>query len=324
MKKTFISLAVAGIASSVNAAEIYSMDGVTLDLSGEVDVQYFKDQDKSVHSQWTINEANFGFDLTYEMTEDLLVGTHMDIDANDGDSDNDGKDDVNRGDVYGKIVIDQVHTITFGSQSTILDEAGIGDDYEFGFTSFVENADYEGDQVIKYKYDGGEMFYGGIAYLENRNSTSTTTFSDDYQVDGNIGARINDLELTLFLARAQEQDRDISTYDIEARYTVGDWLFAGTYGTSQTEQTDGTDRDKYTYGVTASWADGGRFEYAAGWAITDTKNSIESSVKNGDINDFYANVTYSLSTEVALYAEIGLTDEDDMETGYVVGLDATF
>ncbi|MDC0609980.1 porin [Vibrio sp.] len=323
MKKTLLSLAVASIATSANAAEIYSMDGVTLDLSGEVDVQYYKAQDKSQHSQWTINEANFGFDLDYEMTESLLVGTHMDIDANNSDSDDDTSDEVTRGDVYGKIVYDQVHTFTFGSQATILDEAGIGDDYEFGFTSFVDNADYEGDQVIKYKYDGGEMFYGGIAYLENRNTSSTTTYSDDYQVDGNLGARINDLDLTLFLARAQEQDRDISTYDFEARYTIGDWLFAGTYGLSTTEQTDGSDRDKYTYGATASWADGGRLEYAAGWAVTSTKNSLTAD-DNGDVNDFYANVTYSLSTEVALYAEVGLTDEDEMETGYVVGLDATF
>lgn len=328
MKKTLTLLAVAGVASSVNAAEIYSMDGVTLDLSGEVDMQYYKSQAESVHSQWTINEAKFGFDLSYELTEYLLFGTHMDIDANDSDNNDTDRsnDGVTRGDVYGKVVIDQTHTISFGSQSTIFDESGIGDDYEFGFTAFVDDANYKGDQVIKYKYDGGEMFYGGISYLENRNSDSSTSttapYSDDYQVDGKLGARINDLDLRVFLLRGQFRDRDIETYDLEARYTIGDWLFAGTYGRSATQQTNGVDLDSSTYGVTASWFDGGRLEYAAGWAQVHTKNSIDDD--DGHVNDFYANVTYSLSTEVVLYTEIGLTNEENMETGYVIGLEATF
>ncbi|MDW6003102.1 porin [Vibrio mangrovi] len=320
MKKTLIALAVAGVSSVTQAAEIYSLDGVTVDLSGEVDVQYYKSQDKSQHSEWNVNEAKFGFDMTYEMTEDLAVGSHMDVNAND-EEDNGS---VSRGDVYGKIVYLQSHTISFGSQPTILDDSGIGDDYEFGFTSFVDSANNEGDQVIKYKYDGGEMFYGGLAYLENQNNNSSTSSDDDYQIDGDLGARIDDFDITVFLAHAQNNGIDVSTYDLEIRYLYGDWQFATTYGESSTEQEGASDRDKSTYGLTASYNDGGRFEYAAGWAVVETNHSISSAVPNGDVNDFYFNVTYSLSNEVAIYAEVGLTDNNDEETGYVIGLDTTF
>ncbi|KUJ00438.1 porin [Vibrio sp. MEBiC08052] len=320
MKKTLIALAVASSASAAHAAEIYSLDGVTIDLSGEVDVQYYKSQKKSQHSEWNVNEAKFGFDMTYEMTEDLVIGSHMNVDAND-EKDNGS---VRRGDVYGKIIYLQSHTISFGAQPTILDDSGIGDDYEFGFTSFVESAKNEGDQVIKYKYDGGEMFYGGLAYLENKNNTNSSGSDDDYQLDGNLGARVEDFDFTVFLAHAQKNKIDISTYDLEIRYLYGDWQFATTYGVSSTEQENASNRDKSTYGLTVSYKDGGRLEYAAGWAVVETDHSISNAVPNGDVNDFYVNVTYALSNDVALYAEVGLTDEDAQETGYVIGMDTTF
>lgn len=320
MKKSLIALVVVSAASyHANAAEIYSLDGVTINLGGEVDVQYYKDQEKSEHSEWNINEASFGFNITYEMTESLVMGAHLDVNANNGEDDS-----VTRGDVYGLINIDRMHTITFGSQSTILDDAGIGTDYSFGFTSFIDRMNVDGDQVVKYKYDGGSVFYGGLSYLEHRNDDTGNYYSDDYQVDGNIGARVEDFEFTLYASNSQTKDLDGDTYIFETRYTYGDWKFAGTVGRTTTQISNQTeDKTQDIYGLTASYFDGGRMMYGAGWANIDTSHSPSAS-KNQNVNDLYVNVAYLLSRELKVYGEVGFTDESNMETGYVVGLDATF
>lgn len=301
MKKLLLATAVAAVMGSAQAAEMYSMDGVTINVYGEVEVNYIKTQSEAQKSELNLEEASFGFGMNYEMTEDFAVGSYMNIDANNDD------DSVTRGDVYMALKLYQAHTITLGSQPTIFDDAGIGEDYEFGFTSYVDSLDMEGDQVIKYKYDGGEMFYGGVAYSAYRNETN----EDDFELDGKIGARLMDLELTLFLGTAEHSNVTETAGALEARYTLGDLGLAATYARSDVEDSD----DNNIFGVTATYWDGGRLEYAAGWANVDNDETV---------NDFYANVTYTFTDEVSAYAEVGFSDQDDTDVGYVVGLNANF
>ncbi|RQW63889.1 porin [Vibrio viridaestus] len=328
MKKKLIAIAVAIGASSgtAQAAEVYSMNGVTLNLYGEVEIQYIKIQDPDYQSEWNLDEANFGFDLQYEMTEDLTMGATLGIDANNTDFDGSStdNDDVTRTDTYGKIVYKKSNTFTFGTQSTILDDAGIGRDYAFGFTSYYDRMNTSGDQVLKYKYDGGEIFYGGISYMQYRNTTASDHDTGDYQTDGSIGARIEDINLSAFVAESKTQGLDGLTYVLQSEYTYGDWNFAATYGNTKTEQGSGNaDTNSRIYGATASYFDGGRLEYAAGYSNVDTTGST-TATNNKETNDFYVNVTYTLIDEVAVYAELGVSDDKDETTGYVIGLDAAF
>lgn len=311
MKRSLLSLAVATMfASSANAAEVYALDGVTVNVSGEVEINYFKSQSKTLDPELQVAEGNFGFDLDYEMTEDFAIGGHVDFDANND------TDDVTRGDVYVSFLFSNMHTVTLGAQPTILDDAGIGEDFEFGFTSYVDNLNSEGDQVYKYKYDGGEVFYAGVAFSDHKNQDDFK--SGDYQLDGNIGARFEDIELTLYAINAELNGLDESAYIVEGRYTLGDLLFGATYATSTAKEDNAPDTDIDMFGLTASYWDGGRLTYAAGWA------NIDNSTNTDKINDFYINVAFDFSDQVLGYAEIGLTDEDDTDTGYVVGLSASF
>ncbi|MFP3999988.1 MAG: porin, partial [Desulfobacterales bacterium] len=45
----------------------------------------------------------------------------------------------------------------------------------------------------------------------------------------------------------------------------------------------------------------------------------ESPDEGDDINSWYANVTHKLSGNVSTFAEIGDTDEDDADMGYLAG-----
>ncbi|WED20607.1 porin [Vibrio sp. JC009] len=313
MRKTILAVAVAGTVGSVQAAEVYSLDGVTLNISGDVEVQYIKTQSEDQDLELNVADGTFGFDIDYDLTEDVTFGAALDIEVDDA------TDDFERGDVYISAKYVQAHTLTLGSQSTIYSDAGIGDDYEFGFTAAVEDVDSSGNQVVKYKYDGGEMFYGGIAYLANQNTTDTTNASgSDYVVDGKIGMRITDYDFTFYALQGETLDLDRDVYVLEARYNLGDTTLAAMYSNSTTEKADAADVDIDSVGLTATYSDGGRMKYAAGWAYIDDNSKTET------VNDFYVNATYTLTDDLKAYAEVGLTDESNTDTGYVVGMKASF
>ena len=129
MKKSLIALAIVCFSKQSGAVEIYSLDNVTVDMNGDVEVQYYKSESKSDDPEINIDEAKVGFDVNYEVNEDLLLGARLSLDAKDDDDDSDDNE-IRRGDAYGRIKINDRHTITFGDQSTVVDDAGIGNDYK--------------------------------------------------------------------------------------------------------------------------------------------------------------------------------------------------
>lgn len=312
MNRTVVALLIIGAYPAANAAEVYSQDGIDISLSGELELRYIKTQSEQQNLELDVSEANLALDVLYEMTEDFSIGAHLDYDSNNDD------DSVQRGDIYASLIFKQAHVLTFGVQPTIIDDAGIGEDYEFGFTSFVDDIAVSGEQVAKYKYDGGEMLYGGLAYSSYQNTTEVNRSDDDYVLDGKIGARIEDYELTLFAVNAERNDLKRHSVVGELRYFVADLALAGTYAATNEKQATGPDLNIDMVGLTASYWDGGRIEYAGGWA------NIDNSSNSQKINDYYANVTYIFTDYVKAFAEIGLTDEDNTDVGYTIGLNGTF
>lgn len=318
MKKSVVALSLMAASGAVNAAQIDALSDVQLDLSGEADIQLYKSQSKEDDLEVNLNEFTLTVTPSYEVSERLKVAVPMGLTEEDGD--------IELDDYYLEFELDRAHRLSIGSQSTIFDDAGIGQDYMFGFTAFVEDLDSKGEQVIKYKYDGGEVFYAGIAYLTHNNTTDADHNSSDYVIDGNIGARIEDWNIALFAARSESlDDPDSSTlqlvednYELDVTYTIGDLAFGGTYGFTKSEQVSGSDNKVKRFGLTTALTNQGRWSYAAGWAIVDNDSRTDK------VNDFYINTTYDIIDNIYAYAELGLTDDDNQDTGYVVGLDFTF
>ncbi len=310
MKKSIAALSLTVLSGAANAAQIDVFSNVTLDLDGEAEIQLYKSQVKSEDLE--VNLQTFTITLTpsYEVSERLRISVPMGITNNDGD--------IELDDFYALFEVDQAHQLSIGSQSTIFDDAGIGQDYMFGFTSFIENLELSGDQVVKYKYDGGEVFYAGVAYQSYSNTSEANHSSSDYVVDGNLGARIEDWNVALFMAHSETNKLATDNYELDATYTIGDLAFGGTYGFTNRELASGTDNKVERFGLTAALTNQGRWSYAAGWAIVDKDSNADK------VNDFYINATYDIIDNLYAYVEVGLTDDDDQETGYVLGMDFTF
>ncbi len=305
MKKSLIALAVLSAAGSASAAEIYAMDGMTLDFSGEAEVQVIQSQTPNSDLAVDISTATLTADANYEIAEEMAAGGHYEIDG--------AGDTANISDLYVYFEMSPSLTMSVGRQSTSYDDAGIGDDYAFGFSSYVDNIVTSGDQVVKYAYDGGEVFYGDVAYLMNKNSVS-----GDYQIDGKLGARLGDFDYTLFLAQSETATLTADSYTLEARYALGNFIIAGTYGATSAEQSGAADHDLSIVGLAASFDDGGRWTYAAGWA------NVDDDAQTDKVNDVYVNASYWITDNVNAYAEVGFSDADDQDTGYAVGMDVSF
>jgi predicted porin len=310
MNKSLIALAVLSSSTAAQAVEIYAVDSTTINLSGEMDVQYYQSQSPTSDPEISTNTATITISPSYEVNEHLVLGTTLGMKNSGGNAALD--------DVAITATIEDYHTVSIGQQATIYDDAGIGDDYRFGFTSYIDLLDPSGDQVIKYKYDGGEVLFAGLAYSMHNNETGVDYYSSDYVIDGKIGARLGDYSYTLYTAQSKTLGLLEHNYTLEARYGLGDITLAGTFGYTDTETSSTTDNSQKLYGLAATYDDGGRLGYAAGWASTDDESETDI------VNDFYFNITYFIVNGVYAYAEVGLTDDVAEDTGYVIGMDVTF
>ncbi|WP_413701918.1 porin [Psychromonas sp. KJ10-10] len=165
-------------------ANIYDADGMTVDVSGGVEIMYGNTDDTDQDSI-KIDDADLNFSLAYDLGNDVTAVGYFETDS--------GKDSVDAGNVYVGFSHATAGTLTVGKQDTIFDDAGIFSDHEIGIDSGVSQTT-SSTQVIKYTFDTG-MFYGGVAYLMNK---GVSTEDDDSVIDGKIGVIVEDFDLTLY------------------------------------------------------------------------------------------------------------------------------
>lgn len=298
-------------ATAAHSATMHDADGITLELFGEVELQYVNDLDKDEDAIIDIDEATFGVEAGYDITDDVTAFGVVSFDASDDDQ---NQSNAVLDDAYVGFSSAKYGTITVGQQVTIFDDAGIGSDFEFGLASFYEQND-NGEQVIKYTLDRGN-YYGGIAYLLDNGE------SDDGldAIDGKIGVRFGGADLTAFFGQGElAGGGDVQNLNLEARYTFDAITVAAAYA-SVNSDADNSDMDNIGLAATYQLD---KTQFAAGWSLTEVDSG--STTNNGDdYNTYFVNVSYSFIENVTAYAEIGGDDQDDTELGYVAGMNITF
>ena len=314
MKKTILATAITGLfATTAQAANLYDMDGVTVDIFGDAEVRYINDiadpvldEDKIID----VNEANFGFDLGYDLGNGLTVGGVVKLGVASGTA--------TLSDAYIGITASEWGTLTAGKTVTMLDGAGIGGDKAFGLDSFYEQ-EVGGEQVIKFTLDK-DAFYGGIAYLM---STEANTNTNEDAFDAQIGARFADFDVAAFYGHAEvttvagDTTPNVPTTGVDnvvinVKYQLDNLGLAASYG--MVDLDDGADTDSIA--VTATYAMDNT-TFAAGVANIDTDGS-------DDVTQYYVNAQYAFTGNVGVYAEIGGNDADDTELGYAAGMEVSF
>ena len=313
MKKTILATVLTSLfaATTAHSAMMHDADGISVELYGEVELQYVNDKAEGEDAIIDIDEANFGVQAGYDINEDFTAIGVVSFDASDDDDDT---SNAVLDDAYVGFTSEKYGTLTIGQQVTIFDDAGIGSDKEFGLESFYEQTD-NGEQVIKYTFDKDSV-YGGVAYLLDDDE------SDDGQsaIDGKIGVRFEGVDLTAFYGRGELVDGgDVTNLNLEARYTIGDVTLAGAYASVNSD--DETAGDVDSFGLAATYQLG-KAQFATGWSLTDY--DLDSRNNGDKMNSYFVNASYAFSSNVSSYVELGGDDSDDSELGYVAGMAVTF
>jgi predicted porin len=209
MKKTLVALAVLAAAGSAQAIELYNADKVTVNMTGDVEVVYLQGLNDGAELKQDIQDADFGFDTRYAMNDDLQVGAFWEFKG----ADTANTKGAQVGDVYVGLYSQSAGSIKFGKQTTVLDDAGIGGDYQFGISSFFQNGTpFAGHEVVKYELDKG-TFYGAVAYMQDKNGYNGLG-KDGNAFDAKLGARVADFDFTVFYGQAKIENAGSTVYSV--------------------------------------------------------------------------------------------------------------
>ncbi|MGR5360978.1 porin [Vibrio mediterranei] len=317
MKKTLVALSVLAAAGSAQAIEIYNQDKVSVNLTGDIEVVYLKGVEDGSEFQQEIQDADFGFDTRYAINDDLQFGGFWEFKGS--------STDPKTGNVYVALYSNTVGSIKFGRLDSMLDDAGIGSDYQFGINSFFSNGSpFGADESVRYDIDKGN-FYGGVAYKQDKNKNAGLG-EDGHMVDAKVGARVADFDFTGFYGQADFKGAGADVSDLplvtgEGKETFwaleGRWsgvenlnLALGYYNIKlDPKATEALTQQ--TYGLAADYTIG-KVIIAAGVSQSDYDKALAVSSTSTDTWDkqtnWYLNAGYALAPGATAYVEVGAND----------------
>ncbi|OAJ95652.1 porin [Vibrio bivalvicida] len=340
MKKTLVALSVLMAATSAQAIELYNQDGVTVNMTGDVEVRYKKDIGKDQNTKQEIDDADFGFDTRYAVNDDLQVGAFLEF---SGDNSDRANDKTSVGNVYVGFYHTSYGDLKIGKLDTQMDDAGIGNDYLFGVNSFFNDSNFGGEEAIRYDLDTGS-FYMGLGLIQDKHEAQAIG-KDGHYFDVKLGYRVADFDFTAFVADAELKgkvlnnvvtlDKDETLMALEVRYAGVENLNLelGYYTVDTDFRTGGsTDVDTIAFAADYTWD---KWNFAGGYSHTDysdnytigTLNDAKDAVtyaKAEDFGQWFLNAGYGIAPNTTVYVEIGDNDKANSDLGYGIGVKATF
>ncbi|MGF1776478.1 porin [Vibrio nomapromontoriensis] len=339
MKKTLVALAVLAAGSAQAGIEIYNQDKVTVNLKGDIEVVYLKGVADGASTKQEIQDADFGFDTRYAINDDLQFGAYWEFDGANSSVTKGTSTAAHAGNTYVALYSQAAGSLKVGRLDTILDDAGVGSDYQFGVNSFFSNGSpFGGDEAIRYDIDTGS-FYGGIAYKQDKNKNNKLG-EDGNMVDAKVGYRVADFDFTGFYAMADfkgaganfaglsdaghiDTEGKENLYAVEARWAGVENLNLelGYYNIKLDPAFADEDFTNQTFAFAADYTVN-QFVFAGGisqsnydQAITDVANNVSYD----KVNSWFVNVGYNVAPGATVYAEVGgndgYTDFDSSDTG---------
>jgi predicted porin len=331
MKKTILAMAVPALiaAGAANASvSLYDQDGVSVDASGAMEVQYKQGHEKDSEAKLSLDDGDLAIKTGVEVSDDLKAIGSMEFKFEKNAVEND-RLYVGLEGGFG--------TITAGRQTTIADDVGIGKDLEFGGGIGVSGfEDVDGDEifgvvsdadtVVKYTIDM-DAFYAGLSYLGKQDTDKDT--KDAEQIAAKLGARFEGLDARIYVINGKLSDGTDTADDkfmgVEAEYSIDGIGLAAGYGKREL----GNDSDKYK---------ASHIQLAADYTLNDTTFALGYTKYEGKVGSdkilenavIYGNVSHQLHGNVKVYAEVEtsdlkiLGDDQDDQVGFATGLEVKF
>ncbi|WP_332395982.1 porin [Vibrio metschnikovii] len=304
MKKTLVALLVASAATSVNAADIYKSDDVTVDFYGQLrqHVEFTNEKDangNSVDPKIEQGSSRVGVNLTYKALEEGLDVVAK-VEYRVGESWELRQHYIGMSSEYG--------VMTYGKQIPIYDDVyGAEYSYHYGLAPYRGGLDTKENfwqsSAIKYQLDLDNSWVKAQYNLAENNTNAElfeiyagTTYDSWALHIG--GASMTD--------KVSVKNVESTYFEATAEYLLGKGMVGFTYAYNE-------DKNKLTDGKVKSngFHLGAKYEVAPKTSLYGGAQFIDGKNDAADITNLYLGAEYMFAKWARTYVEYGFNDTDN-------------
>ncbi len=301
-------IATALVASSASAATVYEKDGFKYQIKGDWQIQLRQDAGDDQHLDVEYDDLEIKNTISYDLGNNLSAFGQLDFGGKKA-ADEDAKY-MHLEEAYVGLAY-QDYSILMGKTTSAADEFGVYsgmEDYGTDEEAFEGHGEESGDDLIKAEASI-EMVSIIAAYeVEAENEVSEdTSFYDIF-----VSAEFAGFELGA--AFQNIDDADTIIYGVSIAYDAKIVWVGADYSIAD------VDGDEYTvWNIAASVPVTEKTTITAGFNMNDSDvDGYE------EVSEYYANVQHKLHKNVKVFAEVGNSDEDDSDMGYMAGMQIKF
>jgi predicted porin len=321
-KVLFALIAISMVAVSAQAATIFQKDGFTYNLNGDLQIQLRQDvggDDQDLDVDY--DDLEIKNSVSYELANGLTAFGQLDFSFNDKANDSD-KDSGALEEAYVGLGY-QNYSILMGKSDNAVDGFGVSAALEtYSSDDLFDFAGKTGSDdmiMVKADFDMVNVIASYEVEGDNQENESTYEILATANVAGiDLGFAYQnlteDVAYETYEGTAFSSDDDTSIYGFSIAYDAEVIWVGADYSIAD------FDGDKINqWNIAASIPVSEATSVAAGYTKTDMDDIDED-----DVAAYYFNVQHMLHKNVKIFAEIGDTDEDGADMGYLAGMQVKF
>ncbi|MCG3742225.1 porin [Vibrio cincinnatiensis] len=308
MKKTLVALLVASAATSVNAAEVFKTDDVSVDFYGQIrqSVKFTDGENKdgdNIDPKINSGSSRIGLDFTYKALEEGLdVVGKFEYGVDTG---NDRDNDLFIRQHYIGLST-EFGVMTFGKHSPLYDDVyGAIYAYEYDLAPYIKDGGLDSNfwqtSAIKYQLDLDNSWIKAQYNLAENNSNPELF---ELYVGTSYDA------LSLHIGGASMSDKtsgnvDSTYFEATAEYALGKGVIGFTYAYNK-------DKDKVanTKAESDGFHLGAKYEVASKTSLYGGGQFINGKKEEADVTNLYLGVEYMFAKWARTYVEYNFNDTD--------------
>ncbi|MFL7865395.1 porin [Vibrio cincinnatiensis] len=310
MKKTLVALLVASAATSVNAAEVFKADDVSVDFYGQLrQTIKFTDEDDT-DAKIDQGSSRVGVNLTYNAIEeglDVVGKFEYGVDT-DNDRDNDRDNDLFIRQHYIGLST-EFGVMTFGKHSPLYDDVyGAIYAYEYDLAPYIKDGGLDSNfwqtSAIKYQLDLDNSWIKAQYNLAENNSNPEL-------FELYVGTSYDALSLHIGGASMSDKtsgDVDSTYFEATAEYALDKGVVGFTYAYN---------KDKDNVAKTKSESDGfhlgAKYEVASKTSLYGGAQFINGKKEAADVTNLYLGAEYMFAKWARTYIEYNFNDTDGQD-----------
>ena len=306
-KIMFALLAITMIAGGAQAATIYKKDGLTYKLKGDIQIQL---------RQKAGDDEDFGVDyddlelknaVSYDLGNDLKAFAELDFGfkkAAEGSQDSINFEEAYVGFGY------KTYSILFGNTDNAADEFGVFGGYE----SVIDEDAFDGQGLTS----GEDLIRADIEteFVTVVLSHELKAENDETSTEIFVSGEFSGVELgAAYQVYEEDADvEDVTSWGLSVAYDAKVVWVGADYSMSDQDGDETTEMNLALEVPVSAVTLGAGYSY------------IDADTADDEVSAYYANVTYKFPTQknVKVFAEVQDSDEDDVDPGFLVGMQLKF